>query len=187
MCINQSIGNVEDSLWTDVPLLEMTFHIYLRFYIHKHDKGVFLINYLMKKNCLWLSDKISRWPIETCLPECTADRCLFVLELIKPRPRTKLLQINWAPRFNQHCWSTISRPNEPLAPGLPLLTLLYSTCIYKTWRLHYFNPQHVYWWSEFAFIASPAIDCTTVGGSDKMKVHISSDHMWHIETKWIYW
>lgn len=143
MCINQSIGNVEDSLWTDVPLLEMTFHIYLRFYIHKHDKGVFLINYLMKKNCLWLSDKISRWPIETCLPECTADRCLFVLELIKPRPRTKLLQINWAPRFNQHCWSTISRPNEPLAPGLPLLTLLYSTCIYKTWRLHYFNPQHL--------------------------------------------
>lgn len=85
----------------------------------------------------------SRWPIETCLPECTADRCLFVLELIKPRPRTKLLQINWAPRFNQHCWSTISRPNEPLAPGLPLLTLLYSTCIYKTWRLHYFNPQHL--------------------------------------------
>lgn len=130
MCINQSIGSVEDSLWTDVLLLEMTFHIYLRFYIHKHDKDVFLINYLTKKNCLSLSDKISRWPIETCLPECTADRCLFVLELIKPRPRTKLLQINWAPRFNQHCWSTISRPNEPLAPGLPLLTLLYIAPVF---------------------------------------------------------
>lgn len=161
------------------------FHIYLRFYIHKHDKGVFLINYLTKKNCLWLSDIISRWPIETCLPECTADRCLFVLELIKPRPRTKLLQINWAPRFNQHCWSTISRPNEPLAPGLPLLTLLYSTCIYKTWRLHYFNPQHLPTGGQS--LLSLHLLPLTVGGSDKMKVHISSDHMWHIETKWIYW
>lgn len=163
----------------------MTFHIYLKFHIHKHDKGVFLINYLMKKNCLWLSDRISRWPIETCLPECTADRCLFVLELIKPRPRTKLLQINWAPRFNQHCWSTISRPNEPLAPGLPLLTLLYSTCIYKNRELHQYRTSICLLVVRVCFHCISCHWLTTVGGSDKMKVQISSDHMWHIETKWI--
>lgn len=76
-------------------------------------------------------------------PRMHCRQVLVCIRTNQPRPRTKLLQINWAPRFNQHCWSTISRPNEPLAPGLPLLTLLYSTCIYKTWRLHYFNPQHL--------------------------------------------